>query len=85
YNQEKVDVQTDDYKVDTKDAQSADKVENQDKQQSQADLEKAMKDYQNLMNQVQKMASEDAEAFKDALIKASAQVAKEKQLDDILP
>ncbi len=85
YTQEKDDVQTDDSKGDTKDAQSADKVENQDKQQAQADLEKAMKDYQNLMNQVQKMASDDADAFKDALIKASAQVAKEKQLDAILP
>ncbi|MDE5024812.1 OmpH family outer membrane protein, partial [Francisella tularensis subsp. holarctica] len=55
------------------------------KQQAQADLEKAMKDYQNLMNQVQTMASDDADAFKDALIKASAQVAIEKQLDAILP
>ncbi|MDE4980185.1 OmpH family outer membrane protein, partial [Francisella tularensis subsp. holarctica] len=82
---EKDDVQTDDSKGDTKDSQSADKVENQDKQQAQADLEKAMNDYQNLMNQVQKMASDDADAFKDALIKASAQVAKEKQLDAILP
>lgn len=85
YTQEKDDVQTDDSKGDTKDAQATDKVENQDKQQAQADLEKAMKDYQNLMNQVQKMASDDADAFKDALTKASAQVAKEKQLDAILP
>ncbi|ALB02123.1 membrane protein [Francisella persica ATCC VR-331] len=78
YTQEKGDVQT-------KNAQAADKVESQDKQQVQADLEKAMKDYQNLMNQVQKMASDDADAFKDALTKASAQVAKEKQFDAILP
>ncbi|MDE5012592.1 OmpH family outer membrane protein, partial [Francisella tularensis subsp. holarctica] len=63
----------------------ADKVENQEKQNAQPDLEKAMKDYQNLMNQVQKIASDDADAFKDALIKDSAQVAKEKQLDAILP
>ncbi|MDE4988570.1 OmpH family outer membrane protein, partial [Francisella tularensis subsp. holarctica] len=47
--------------------------------------EKAMKDYQTLMNQDQKLASDDADAYKDALIKASAQVAKEKQLDAILP
>ncbi|MDE4949061.1 OmpH family outer membrane protein, partial [Francisella tularensis subsp. holarctica] len=45
----------------------------------------AMTDYQNLMNQVLQMSSDDADAFKDALIKASAQVATEKQLDAILP
>lgn len=37
------------------------------------------------MNQVQKMASDDSDAFKDALTKASAQIAKKKQLDAILP
>ncbi|AKN84904.1 OmpH family outer membrane protein [Francisella orientalis] len=79
YTEEKDDVRADDAKGDTKDAQAADKVE------AQADLEKAMRDYQNLMNQVQKMASDDADAFKDALTKASAQVAKDKQLDAILP
>lgn len=85
YTEEKDQVQSDDAKGDTKDAQAADKVENSDKQQAQADLEKAMRQYQDLMNQVQKMASDDADAFKDALNKASADVAKDKQLDAILP
>lgn len=40
----KDDVQTYDSKGDTKYTQATDKVENQDKQQAQADLEKAMKD-----------------------------------------
>jgi Skp family chaperone for outer membrane proteins len=85
YTEEKDTVQSDDANGDTKQAQSADKVENQDKEQAQADLEKSMREYQNLMNQVQKMASDDADAFKDALTKASAEVAKDKQLDAILP
>lgn len=85
YTQEKDDVQADDAKGDTKDAEVADKTENKDKEQAQADLEKAMKEYQDLMNQVQKMASDDADAFKDALNKASAKVAEKKKLDAVLP
>ena len=85
YTQEKDDVSADDAKGDTKDAETADKAENSDKVQAQADLEKAMKQYQDLMNQVQKMASDDADAFKASLTSASADVAKEKQLDAILP
>lgn len=85
YTEEKDQVAADDAKGDTKDAQAADKAENTDKAQAQADLEKAMQQYQDLMNQVQKMASDDADAFKDALTKASADVAKDKQLDAILP
>jgi Skp family chaperone for outer membrane proteins len=37
------------------------------------------------MYKVQNLASTDAEAFKDALSKASADVAKDKKLDAILP
>jgi Skp family chaperone for outer membrane proteins len=85
YTQEKDDVSADDAKGDTKDAEAADKAENSDKVQAQADLEKAMKQYQDLMNQVQKMASDDADAFKDSLTKAAADVAKDKQLDAVLP
>ena len=85
YTQEKDDVSADDAKGDTKDAEAADKAENSDKAQAQADLEKAMKQYQDLMNQVQKMASDDADAFKDSLTKAAADVAKDKQLDAVLP
>ncbi|QIV96771.1 periplasmic chaperone for outer membrane proteins Skp [Allofrancisella inopinata] len=85
YTEEKDQVEFDEAKGDTKDAESADQQENADKQQAQVDLQKAMKEYQNLMAQVQKMASDDADAFKDALTKASAEVAKDKQLDAILP
>ena len=85
YTEEKDDVITDDAKGDTADAATADKSEGSDKVQAQADLEKAMKQYQELMNQVQKMASDDADAFKDSLTKAAADVAKDKQLDAVLP
>jgi len=56
-----------------------------DKTQAEADLEKAMGDYQALMTEVQKMASDDADAFRDSLTKASASVSKTKNLDAILP
>ena len=85
YTEEKNDVSPDDAKDDTTKAVTADKAENTDKAQAQADLGKAMKQYQDLMNQVQKMASDDADAFKDSLTEATAAVAKDKQLDAILP
>ncbi|GAB4222375.1 MAG: OmpH family outer membrane protein [Francisella sp.] len=84
YEQEVEDVKHDVSKSDNKDSKSA-KVDEQAKKQAQEELEKAMKDYQNLIDQVQKMAADDADAFKDALSKASAQVATDKQLDAILP
>ena len=85
YAEEKDDVTADDAKGDTTDGEKADKVEDSDKAQAQADLEKAMKQYQDLMKQVQKMASDDSDAFKDSLTKAAADVAKDKQLDAVLP
>ena len=85
YTEEKDDVASDDAKGDKSQAEAADKTEDQDKQQAQADLEKAMQQYQNLMNEVQKMASDDADAFKDALTKASGDVAKDKGCDAVLP
>lgn len=85
YTEERDDITADEAKGDTKDAEAADKAESSDKTQAQADLEKAMKQYQDLMNQVQEMASDDADAFKDSLTKAAAEVAKDKQLDAILP
>ncbi len=84
YTEEKNDVAADDAKGDTKDAAAADKAEDSEAQ-AQADLEKAMKQYQDLMNQVEKMASDDADAFKDSITKAAAAVAKDKQLDAVLP
>jgi Skp family chaperone for outer membrane proteins len=85
YTEEKDDVSADDAKDDTTEAETADKAENTDKAQAQSDLGKAMKQYQDLMNQVQKMASDDADAFKNSLTKAAADVAKDKQLDAVLP
>lgn len=85
YKEEKNDVTADDAKGDTKDAETADEADGSDKVQAQADLEKAMKQYQDLINQVQKMASDDADAFKDSLTKAAADVAQDKQLDAVLP
>lgn len=85
YTEEKDDVIADDTKDNTKAAAAAEKAESSDKVQAQADLEKAIEEYQGLTNQIQKQASDDADAFKDALSKASAEVAKDKQLDVILP
>ncbi|RUS68927.1 hypothetical protein EGW08_023312 [Elysia chlorotica] len=70
---------------DDKDATAAVAAESKDKEQAQADLQAAMTEYQSLMNQVQKMASDDSDAFRDSLEKASAEVAKDKKLDAILP
>jgi Skp family chaperone for outer membrane proteins len=84
YTQEKNVVVSDEAKGDTK-AAAANKTEAADKIAAQDALEKAMKQYQDLMYKVQNLASTDAEAFKDALSKASADVAKDKKLDAILP
>jgi Skp family chaperone for outer membrane proteins len=75
YTEEKDDISADD----------ATEAENTDKAQAQSDLRKAMKQYQDLMNQVQKMASDAADAFKNSLTKATAAVAKDKQLNAVLP
>lgn len=83
YTQEKDTAISDAAKGDTKAAAVANEAK--DKVQAQAALETAMKQYQDLMYKVQNLASTDAEAFKDALSKASADVAKDKKLDAILP
>ena len=85
YTEEKDTAISDAAKGDTAEAETADKAKAADKAAAQADLEKAMKQYQDLMYKVQNLASTDAEAFKDALSKASADVAKDKKLDAILP
>lgn len=85
YSEDSDEVDADEAKGDTADAEAADKKEDSDKAQAQEDLNKAMKEYQDLMNKVQKMASDDADAFKESLTKATGEVAKDKQLDAIFP
>jgi Skp family chaperone for outer membrane proteins len=85
YTEEKDAALSDIAKGDTKAAAADNKTKAADKIAAQDALEKAMKQYQDLMYKVQNLASTDAEAFKDALSKASADVAKDKKLDAILP
>ena len=69
----------------SKDTKSSNKQETSDKTETQKKLQNAIQEYQSLMSQIQKTASDDAAAFKTALAKASEEVAKQKNLDAILP